>query len=93
LPQVKRSWVFIGIGLLILASFAFNDSLRAAFSRQRMISDSQREFDALSLQLASLRQKISHLKSTPASYEYLVRRELGYVRPGEKEIRFVKEEK
>ena len=81
------------IGLLILASFVFNDSLRAAFSRRRMISDAQTELNSLSAQLTTLRQKISVLKGHPQSYEQLVRRELGYTRPGEKEIRFVKEEK
>ncbi len=85
--------MLLAIGLLILASFAFNDSLRAAFNRRRMISEAQAELDALSVQLAATRQRISNLKASPQSYEQLVRRELGYTRPGEKEIRFVKEEK
>jgi cell division protein FtsB len=81
------------IGLLILASFVFNDSLRMTFSRRRMIGNAQTELNDLSSQLTALRQKITTLKAHPQSYEQLVRRELGYTRPGEKEIRFVKEEK
>jgi cell division protein FtsB len=64
-----------------------------AFTRNRMISDSQAELTSLSVQLTTLRQKIANLKTSPQIYEHLVRRELGYTRPGEKEIRFVKEEK
>lgn len=93
MPELKKSWVALGIGLLILASFAFNESLRATIYRKRMIADAQAELEILSLQYTNLRQKINNVKSMPESHELLVRRELGYLRPGEKEIRFVKEEK
>jgi cell division protein FtsB len=93
LPELKKSWIVFAIGLLVLASFAFNESLRATIYRKRKIAEAQAELEKLSRQHADLRQRINNVKSIPESHELLVRRELGYLRPGEKEIRFVKEEK
>jgi len=42
------------------------------------------------LEAQKRRAEIDRLQNHPASYENLVRKELGYLRPGEKEARFIK---
>jgi cell division protein FtsB len=84
-----RRWV---IGVLLVAmvgSFFFSESFRNTLSRRRALQKASQELDALMKESVVMRQKIARLEKDNKSYEELVRKELGYLRPGEKEIRFV----
>jgi cell division protein FtsB len=49
----------------------------------------QKEMDKLGLEISDTRRKIEDLEKNPRAYETLVREELNYLRPGEKEVRFI----
>jgi cell division protein FtsB len=76
---------------LVLASFAFSDSLHKMITRRRSIARAQAELKEVSQRVVSAREDISSLHANSQAYEPLVRKELGYLRPGEKEIRFSKD--
>jgi cell division protein FtsB len=82
----------VTLAVLVLASFAFSDSLRKMVGRRRSISRAEAELADVTRRVAQARASVSGLKSDPQSYEPIVRRDLGYLRPGEREVRFVKDE-
>jgi cell division protein FtsB len=76
--------------LAVVLSLVLSESFRNTFSRRQAILRDQEELQRLTVEADHLHEKISRLQSDPKSYEHLVRQELGYLRPGEKEVRFLK---
>lgn len=85
----KRTWIIVGGALALVLSFLFSDGVRHTLSRRQAIKDAEKELDRLSQEAESTREKINQLESNPKAYEHLVRKELGYMKPGEKEARFL----
>lgn len=79
------------IGGLVVGSFLFNSGFRETIQRRKAIRDAQAELNSVQVQMAKLKEEIKFIKKNPRGYEELVRKELGYLKPGEKEIRFVNE--
>ena len=77
-------------GLLIIAlgSFVVSPSFWDTLKRKRTLRSRERELFLLNQSINETRQNIADLQKNPAVYEQLVRRDLGYLRPGETEIRF-----
>ena len=87
---MKKRWVWITVGVLIVASFLLSDSVWRTFANQKNIAEKKRELRRLEQDTKILQASIEALQTHPDTYEHLVRKELNYLRPGEKEVRFVK---
>ena len=87
---MKKYWIYATVALAVVLSFVLSDSFRQVIVRRRAIRAAQFELRATDEQIIDARARLSRLQSDPTAYEDLVRRELGYLRPGEKEIRFLK---
>lgn len=66
----------------------FNESFRNTLLRTRAIRSTQKELTKVSSDVEQMKSKIAALENNPQSREDLVRKDLGYLRPGEKEVRF-----
>jgi len=86
--ESKKALIIIGGGLAVVLSFLVSDSVRQTISRRRAIRASEIELSRLTQETEEARQKINGLETDPKSTERLVRKELGYLKPGEKEARF-----
>ena len=86
-PRVIIAVVLVVVGLLsflYISRFLVIQHLRAeiaAITRQEQVARAQQ---------AELRARLAHAND-PATIEYLARKELGLVKPGEEKIIFVKE--
>ena len=87
---IHKAWVIATVVVLIGVSFLFNTNFLQTFTQRRAIRQAQLERTALVLKSEAIELKLSSLEKNPNAYEQLVRSELGYLRPGEKEVRFVK---
>ncbi len=87
---MNKSWIIAGICLAVILSFVLSDGFRQFISNRSTIHHMRAELDQTEASLTTAREKVSRLQSDPAAYERLVRQELGYLRPGEKEVRFLK---
>lgn len=88
--QLKNRYFLIIAIVAGIAGFVFfNTSFRSTLSRFRAIHSTQIEYAKVSAEVDQLKSKIASLESNPQGREDFVRRDLGYIRPGEKEIRFV----
>lgn len=85
----RKKWVVAGLLVITLGSFFFSESFRNTLARRRALAKSEIELQDLAKETDLIRKKLSRLESDNKSYEELVRKELGYMRPGEKEVRFV----
>ena len=85
----KRYWALSLFIIFLLSSFAFNQSLRDTLSRRKAIRQTQKRLLELSEESEKMRTKLVLLEKNPATTEQLIRQELGYLRPGEKEVRFI----
>lgn len=86
---MKKTWLWAGLAFLVLMSFILSDSLWTTLSRKSSLRRMEKEMGLLSGDLQAAHQKISSLEKDPKNYEQLVRQELNYLRPNEKEVRFV----
>jgi cell division protein FtsB len=90
MARKRTLWLLIGVAGLFLASLLFNSGFRHTIGRRRAIRSAENELKNLT-ELANQKQSdINSLKNNPNATEALVRKELDYLRPGEKEVRFVK---
>lgn len=89
----QKKWTLIVGVFLIVASFFLNESFKSYMNRKKNIQKAKAEIQSLTEQNEALRKKLLRLKEHPKEYENLVRSELGYLRPGEKEIRFHSDKK
>jgi cell division protein FtsB len=88
LKKLKKYWAYILAAALVVA-FLFNENFRNTISRRRAIKTAQKELAALTQETEAVQRQITALETNPHITEHLVRKELGYLRPGEKEIRFL----
>ncbi len=87
---LKNKYVLIGVAMAVFFSLLIlNDSFRSTFSRKQAIRKTQEEMAKIDSEISKMKAKISSLENEPHAHEDLVRRELGYIKPGEKEVRFV----
>jgi cell division protein FtsB len=86
LSNQKIILILVGIGFL--GFLLFNESFRNTVLRTRAIRSTQMELNKVSKEVEQMRAKIATLEHSPQAREDLVRKDLGYLRPGEKEIRF-----
>ncbi len=89
MDKKKKTWIIIGGCVLVLLSFLLSDSVRHTFTRKRAIRAAEAELARLTQEAEEARQQITNLETNPKATERLVRKELGYLKPGEKEVRFV----
>lgn len=75
--------------MALVLSFIFSDSVRNTLVRQKAIRAAEKELAQLNKEADDTRDKISRLETNPSAYEIQVRKELGYLKPGEKEARFI----
>jgi cell division protein FtsB len=87
---MKKSWLWVTISIVVVASFLLTDSVWQTFANRRSIREKTRELARVEQETEALRTLITRLQTHPDTYEQLVRKELNYLRPGEKEIRFAK---
>lgn len=87
---MRKYWIYATVALAVVLSFVLSDSFRQVIVRRRAIAAAQLELQKMDEQTAGARARLSRLQSDPTAYDELVRRELGYLRPGEKELRFLK---
>jgi cell division protein FtsB len=83
-----RLWIIVIVVTGVVASFLFSSGLRNTISRRHSIRQLKSEIASVSQEIELVREEIRQLKDNPQAYEILIRRELGYLKPGEKEIRF-----
>ncbi len=86
---MKKTWLWAGLAFLVLMSFAFSESLWTTLSRKATLRKMEKELGSLTNEVADAREKITKLENDPKQYDQLVRKELNYLRPGEKEVRIV----
>ncbi len=84
---ISRYWLWAAAFLFLISSVVFNQSLRNTIARQQAIRHTKNELKVVSADVETTRGKIKALENNPAAHEALVRQELGYLRPGEKEVR------
>ena len=88
--KVPKSWIVAGVTVAVLLSFVLSDGFRGYIVNRRAIHKLSAELRGTETELAASKESLARLQSDPAAYELLVRRELGSLRPGEKEVRFLK---
>ena len=84
-PGLK--WTLIGLGLLGL--YLSSDGSRSYWKRKRTLKHLDRKLADLKESNDNLSLEISRLKSDPRAIEKIARNDLGLIRPGEVEYRFV----
>jgi cell division protein FtsB len=87
---MKRPWVVAGAVAVILLSFLLSRGFRQLVSNRSAIHRLSADLARTEADVAASRDKLNRLQNDPAAYDQLVRQELGYLRPGEKEVRFLK---
>ncbi|MFN0118250.1 MAG: FtsB family cell division protein [Elusimicrobiota bacterium] len=87
--KTHKKWIIIGGFALLMMIYVFNGNVRKTISNQKAIRQANQELTELNQEVVMTREKLNSLNKNPTYYEYLVRRDLGYLRPGEKEIRFI----
>ena len=85
----KKKWIYEGIVLAVFLSFLLSDSLWKTLSRSRSLRATLKELDQTTKEVENIQNKLQELHNNPSAYEQLVRQELGYLRPGEKEARLL----
>ena len=90
IDESRRSlivWVFIAVmAVLLFGNEAFRTWASKTFEERRL----QRSLASLRVEHESLSRELALLQHEPAYTEYLIRKNLGYVKKGEVEYRLVK---
>lgn len=87
---MKKYWIYAVAALAIVLSFVLSDSFRQVIGRRRAIRETNAELRQVEALTTNAHDRLARLQSNPAAYDELVRKELGYLRPGEREVRFMK---
>ena len=90
-PRTKVFWWIAG-GLIFFIVFG-NQGFREMASRIQEKRRLDKALVSLRLEHERLTRELGWLKQDPAYSEYLVRKNLGYVKKGEVEYRFMRKEK
>lgn len=89
----KTHWFSIGVFLVLVLTLLFNDSLHRTIGRRKALRDLRREIKETQIRIQEARRSLDLYHHHPEMMEQTVRRELGYIRPGEKEVRFLEKDK
>jgi cell division protein FtsB len=89
--KIPRRWLIGGGIFLVISSFVFSLSFRTTIFRALEIRRAEAELARLSKDIDAAHQRVKTIEQNSSSYETLVRSDLGYLRPGEKEVRFVRQ--
>ena len=84
---IKKYWLLFLFLALGVASLVVDGGVRTTLSRRRELRQAQNELRLIEGKIRRMEQKLAQLENHPETYENLIRSELGYIRPGEKEIR------
>lgn len=88
--KLKNKYVLAGLAAAVFFSLLLlNDSFRSTFRRKHAIEQTKEELAQVEAEIAKVKGQLAALDTAPQAHEDLVRKELGYIKPGEKEIRFV----
>lgn len=87
--SIRKHWKITALVLFVLLTLLFSEGFRKTVVRRHAISKTSAEYEALSTEVDALKKKIARLENDPSAVEEYVRKDLGYLRPGEKEIRFI----
>jgi len=87
---LKKYWIYAAAALAVVLSLVLSDSFFQVILHRRTIRIANAEIQSVESLSAEARERLSRLQNDPDAYEQLVRQELGYLRPGEKEARFMK---
>ena len=85
-PGVK--WILFGF-LLLLGLFLSSEGSRSYWKRKRYLKHLERKLSDLKTSNEKLSQEVARLKSDPRAIERIARSDLGLLKPGEIEYRFV----
>lgn len=83
----RHRWILAGVGML--AVLIGNRGFWTMVERHREIARLERQFRELRQESKRLAQEIVQAEGDPAYLERIARRELGLIRPGEVEYRFL----
>ena len=85
-----KKFLLIGLAVFLFScTLLFNSGVRQTFLRIGDIKNAERELELVSSQVDAVRAKLDELEASKSGREELVRRDLGYLRPGERELRFL----
>jgi len=90
--KVDRKIIYIILAVAVLGFMVGNKRFRTLVSRKIEIAKLRRELKGLEFEDAKLRRSIYLLENDDSYIEYLIRRDLGYLKQNEFEYRFRKEE-
>ena len=86
----RKTLILALAALLLLVSLFFSDSLKNTIHRRQTLKRTIKESEDIQRKTDDVKQQLADIREHPESHEDLVRRDLGYIRRGEKEIRFIK---
>ena len=94
IPQSRNwPWFVLGIGILLISFFALSEKdIRSYQMRKEEVKHFKQEISNLDQDVLHKRELLHRLKSNDEALEILARKELGLMRPGEIEFRFVPSE-
>ena len=84
-PGIK--WIVVGLACLGL--FLSSEGSRSYWKRKRYLKHLEQKLADLKTSNEKLSQEVSRLKSDPRAIEQIARNDLGLIKPGEIEYRFV----
>ena len=87
---MKRPWIIGAAAAVILLGLVLSRAFRQLVHNRSAIHRVSAELSRTQTDVLTARDRLSRLQNDPTAYEQLVRQELGYLRPGEKEVRFLK---
>jgi len=89
----RMAIVMGGILLLVILFLAFNQSFHATIARRKAIRKIKSEIETVDHDIKKIKEKTGLIKDNPQVTEEVVRTELGYIKSGEKDIRFINKPK
>ena len=88
--RLKNKYVLAALAAgLFFSVLILNSSFRSTLTRRRAIRQTQEELGRIQTEIDKMKTQLAAIDTVPHAHEDLVRRELGYIKPGEKEIRFI----
>lgn len=84
---MRTAWIVLG--LLLAVAFLSSEGSRSYWKRKRHLKHLEQKLSELKASNESLGREVERLKSDPRAIERIARSELGLLKPGEIEYRFV----
>ncbi len=87
LEKPLAKWILLGV--ILLGLFLSSEGSRSYWKRKRFLKHVQTELSNIKIANDKLSLEIGRLKSDPRAVEKIARNELGLIKPGEIEYRFI----